>query len=211
VGELPLGLQVKLLRVLQDKLVTRVGGSRPLAVDVRIIAATHRDLAEAAKKGAFREDLFWRLNVVRIHIPPLRERPEDVFALAERFLARLAPGLGVVPEGFTPEARQALRACAWPGNARQLANAVERALVLRAAAGPIGLADLPPEVLARSLGNAAATGGMLSDLVKALEREQILLALRRARGVKVSAAEALGISRPTLDRKIEEYAIRWLE
>jgi DNA-binding NtrC family response regulator/pSer/pThr/pTyr-binding forkhead associated (FHA) protein len=211
VGELPLGLQVKLLRVLQDKLVTRVGGSRPLAVDARVIAATHRDLGEAVKKSAFREDLFWRLNVVRIHIRPLRERPDDVLALAERFLARLAPGLGVIPEGFTPEACQALCACSWPGNARQVANAVERALVLRTAAGPVGLADLPPEVLARAPGNVAPGNGTLSELVRALEREQILLALKRAQGVKVNAAEALGISRPTLDRKIEEYAIRWLE
>jgi transcriptional regulator with PAS, ATPase and Fis domain len=211
IAELPLGLQVKLLRVLQDRLVTRVGGSRPLAVDVRVVAATHRDLAESVKKGAFREDLFWRLNVVRIHVPPLRERPEDVLPLAERFLARLAPGLGAIPQGFTPEAHRALRACAWPGNARQLANAIERALVLRTGPGPIGLPELPPEVLAPAPGDAASGSGTLGELVKSLEREQILLALKRTRGVKVAAAEALGISRPTLDRKLEEYALRWPE
>jgi DNA-binding NtrC family response regulator/pSer/pThr/pTyr-binding forkhead associated (FHA) protein len=213
VGELPAAMQVKLLRVLQDRLVTRVGGSRAVAVDTRIVAATHRDLPEAVKKGEFREDLFWRLNVVRIHVPPLRERPEDVMPLAERFLARLAPTVGARAEGFTPQARQALQACLWPGNARQLANAVERALVLRSVQGPVAVADLPVEVTSPTVGSALSAGGprTLGELVKALEREQIVLALQRAKGVKVAAAESLGISRPTLDRKIEEYDLRVTE
>ncbi|MGC4123197.1 MAG: helix-turn-helix domain-containing protein [Myxococcales bacterium] len=164
------------------------------------------------KTGGFREDLFWRLNVVRVDLAPLRDRPEDVLPLAERFLSKLSTALGRRAQGFTDEARAALKACPWPGNARQVANALERALVLKPDSGPIGLTDLPPEVVAPEPA-AAATGvkadaaRTLGDLVKALEKEQIGLALRRARGVKSAAADALGISRPTLDRKIEEYAI----
>ncbi len=212
VGDLPPGLQVKLLRVLQDRRVTRVGGRHAVPVDVRVVAATHRDLEQAVAKGAFRDDLFWRLNVLRIHLPPLRERREDVLPLAERFLARLGRELGVPASGFSPEARRALIACPWPGNARQLSNAVERALVLRGSEGPIGLADLPTEVLFPALPRpGSAEGRTLGELVGALEREQVTLALRRAQGVKSAAAEALGISRPTLDRKIEEYEIRLFE
>ncbi|MBI3184717.1 MAG: sigma 54-interacting transcriptional regulator [Myxococcales bacterium] len=207
VGDLPATLQVKLLRALQDRTVQRVGGRSPIAVDVRVIAATHRQLEAAVKSGAFREDLYWRLNVLRVHLPPLRERREDILPLAERFFGRIAASLGRRAEGFTAEARGALEACPWPGNARQLANALERALVLKSG-GAIGLSDLPSEVLAPERGEVqAAAGRTLGELVRALEREQVALALRRARGVKTAAAEALGISRPTLDRKIEEYGI----
>jgi len=211
IGELPLPLQVKLLRVLQDRRVTRVGGKASIPVDVRIVAATHRDLDRAAADGAFRQDLLWRLKVLPIHLPPLRERPEDVLPLAERFLSRLSRELGKPPEGFTPEARRALTAYAWPGNARQLANALERALVVRQTAGPLGLLDLPAELLQTPAKAVGKPAGALGDMVRALEREQIVLALKRAQGVKVAAAEALGISRPTLDRKIDEYDIRLFE
>jgi DNA-binding NtrC family response regulator len=150
--------------------------------------------------------------VVRIDLPPLRERPEDVLPLANRFLARLSKTLGRRAEGFSDEAVAALTRCPWPGNARQLANALERALVLKAGTGPVELVDLPPEVLAPEpvpAGSAVKPDAArtLADLVRTLEREQIALALKRAKGVKSAAAEALGISRPTLDRKIEEYAI----
>jgi transcriptional regulator with PAS, ATPase and Fis domain len=213
VGDLPAPLQVKLLRVLQDRIVHRVGGRSGIPVDVRVVAATHRDLPEAVRTGAFREDLYWRLNVVRIHLTPLRERPEDVLPLAERFLSRLGTQLGRRASGFTDEARAALRACPWPGNVRQLANAIERALVLKGPGDLVGLRDLPPEVMAPERGAGAGSpagspgGGTLSDVVRAVEREHIVLALKRARGVKSAAAEALGISRPTLDRKIDEYRI----
>ncbi|HEY3451016.1 MAG TPA: sigma 54-interacting transcriptional regulator [Myxococcales bacterium] len=212
IGELTLPLQVKLLRVLQDHVVARLGGRGPIPVDVRVVAATHRDLSAMVKSGGFREDLFWRLNVVRVDLAPLRDRPEDVLPLAERFLAKLGKALGRRALGFTDEARAALKVCPWPGNARQLANALERALVLKPDSGPIGLPDLPPEVVAPEQGSAstgvkADAARSLGDLVKALEKEQIGLAMRRARGVKSAAAEALGISRPTLDRKIEEYGI----
>jgi DNA-binding NtrC family response regulator/pSer/pThr/pTyr-binding forkhead associated (FHA) protein len=208
VGDLPLALQVKLLRALQDRLVQRVGGRAPIPVDVRVLAATHRDLEAAMKSGAFREDLYWRLNVVRLHLPPLRERADDILPLAERLLSRLTARLGVRAEGFTPEAAQVLRACPWPGNARQLANAIERALVLKSDGGPIGTSDLPAEVIAPGpTATSAPPGRSLGDIVAAVEREQIVVALRRAKGTKVAAAEALGISRPTLDRKIAEYGI----
>jgi DNA-binding NtrC family response regulator len=212
VGDLPAPLQVKLLRVLQDRIVHRVGGRSGVPVDVRVVAATHRDLKEATRTGAFREDLYWRLNVVRIHLAPLRERPEDVLPLAERFLAKLGPQLGRRATGFTREASDALRACPWPGNVRQLANAVERALVLKGPGDKVGPGDLPPEVLgpATDMGTARPASGVqgpLSEVLRAVEREHIALALKRARGVKSAAAEALGISRPTLDRKLEEYGI----
>jgi DNA-binding NtrC family response regulator len=212
VGDLPLALQVKLLRVLQERVVQRVGGRAAIPVDVRIVAATHRDLPSLLKSGGFRDDLFWRLNVVAIPLLPLRDRREDVLPLADRFLARLAVRLGRRAAGFTAEAKDALGKCAWPGNARQLANAIERALVLREGDGPIGLADLPAEVLASTkAADRPPSGATLNELIRTLEREQITLALKRAKGVKVAAAEALGISRPTLDRKIEEYRIDLFE
>jgi len=204
IGDLPPALQVKLLRVLEERVVQRLGGRAPIGVDVRIIAATHRDLEAAVKAGTFRDDLFWRLNVLRLHLPPLAERAEDVLPLAERFLLRSSLDLGRRPEGFTAEAREALLACRWPGNIRQLANAIERSAVWHRGDGPIELFDLPPEVVAPE---ARSDGRTLAELIRVLEKEQITTAILRARGVKVAAAEALGISRPTLDRKIEEYGI----
>jgi transcriptional regulator with PAS, ATPase and Fis domain len=210
-GDLPLPMQVKLLRVLQERLVTRVGARTSFPVDVRVIAATHRDLPAQVKAGVFREDLYWRLNVVSLWLSPLRERPDDVTPLAELFLKRLSGSLGVPTEGFTDEARAALTRCPWPGNVRQLANAIERAVVLKTGAGPIGVLDLPPEVSAPppSPESPGASGPSrpLAESIAALEREQITLALHRARGVKTTAAQALGISRPTLDRKLEELGI----
>ncbi|MFL5345095.1 MAG: sigma 54-interacting transcriptional regulator [Hyalangium sp.] len=213
VGDLPAALQVKLLRVLQDRLVHRVGGRAGVPVDVRVVAATDRNLIEAVRAGHFREDLYWRLNVIRIPVAPLRDRPEDILPLAERLLAKMGPQLGRRAAGFTEEARAALRACPWPGNARLLANAIERALVLKGPGELIGLLDLPPEVVApepkpAAPGNGApATGITLAEVVRAVEREHIVLAMKRAKGVKSAAAEALGISGPALDQKIHEYGI----
>ncbi len=210
VGELPLELQVKLLRVLEEKLVFRLGGKTALSVDVRVVAATNRPLEAAVAKGTFREDLFYRLNVVRLALEPLRSRTEDVLPLARTFLARHAASLGRPPPPLTDEVQRALLACPWPGNARQLSNALERALVLKADDGALSLVDLPPEVVAPRREAPPSVGRTLAQLVAALEREQILLAMKRSRGVKAQAAEALGISRPTLDRKLAEYAIDWL-
>ena len=223
VGELPAPLQVKLLRVLQERLFCRVGSAIPRRVDLRVVAATHRDLDADARAGRFREDLFYRLAVIRVHAPPLRERPEDVPLLARALLARLAAALGRRDPGLGDEALAALRRWPWPGNVRELGNVLERALVLRApeASGPLG-----GDEIAASLGSPrmAAPGGEsvadqaggaeaiaedapLADKVAALERVEIEAALRRARGVKSRAAEALGLSRPTLDKKIADLGI----
>ncbi|MBL8935651.1 MAG: sigma 54-interacting transcriptional regulator, partial [Archangium sp.] len=210
VGELPLGLQVKLLRVLEEKLVFRLGGRTPVSVDVRVVAATNRGLEKAVADGTFREDLFYRLNVVRLALEPLRARPEDVLPLAQRFLERHAASLGRLAPPLSDEARAALTSYPWPGNARQLSNALERALVLKASDGALGLADLPPEIVAPRQATASTVGRTLGELVAILEREQIVLAMKRCRGVKAQASEALGISRPTLDRKLSEYGIDWL-
>ena len=204
-GELPLAQQVKLLRVLEDRLVQRVGGRAPIPVDVRVVAATNKSLEAEVAQQRFREDLFWRLNVVRIALPPLRERREDIVPLAKRLLKRHAGGADVE---LSPELAHALTRCDWPGNVRQLSNALERAWVLRAGEA-LTLTDLPPEVVAPRASETKT--GTLDELIRAVEREQIQLALRRTRGVKAKAAEQLGISRPTLDRKLQEYGIDWLE
>ncbi len=213
VGDLSAGLQLKLLRVLQDRLVNRVGGRAGIPVDVRVVAATHRNLIEAVRTGGFREDLYWRLNVVRIHLAPLRDRTEDILPLAERLLARMGPQLGRRSAGFTDEARAALRACPWPGNARQMANAIERALVLKGPGELVGLWDLPAEVVAPEPKPVpAGTGAQgarptLAEMLRAVEREQLVLAMKRAKGVRPAAAEALGLSLTALEQKLQEHAI----
>jgi two-component system response regulator PilR (NtrC family) len=213
IGELALPLQVKLLRVLQERAVVRIGAPVARRVDFRLIAATNRDLEAEVRAGRFREDLFYRLNVIRIRLPPLRERPGDVAPLAAALLARLAPGLGRPDPGLAATATAALEAEAWPGNVRELANVLERVLVLRpaGAGGPID-----GDEIAAAIGGPprAADGrpeergkGTLGEKIVALERSEITAALRAARGVKARAAEALGISRPTLDKKIAELGI----
>jgi len=147
VGELPLALQTKFLRVLEDRRFERVGGQKAIEVDVRVVAATNRDLADMVKRGAFREDLFYRLSVIAIAVPPLRERLDDVPQLAEHFLARFRGQAARRITGFSPDALAAMSRYAWPGNVRELRNAVERAVVL-GERDLIISADLPPQVLA---------------------------------------------------------------
>ncbi|HXU05139.1 MAG TPA: sigma 54-interacting transcriptional regulator [Polyangia bacterium] len=210
VGELSAAIQVKLLRVLQERVFCRVGSTIPRRVDVRFVAATHRDLEADVRAGRFREDLFYRLAVIRIRIPPLRERPDDVEPLARALLARTAAALGRRDPGLADDALAALRRWRWPGNVRELGNVLERALVLRApgASGPItagevatSLDDTPREAA------AAVAGTTLASKVDALERTEIEAALRKARGVKARAAQALGLSRPTLDKKMADLDI----
>ncbi|HMF43851.1 MAG TPA: sigma 54-interacting transcriptional regulator [Polyangia bacterium] len=211
VGELSAAIQVKLLRVLQERVFCRVGSTIPRRVDVRFVAATHRELEADVRAGRFREDLFYRLAVIRIKIPPLRERPEDIEPLARALMARTAAALGRREVGITDEALEALGRWRWPGNVRELANLIERALVLRPpeTTGPItadevaASLDEPP----REAAAAAASGTTLASKVDALERTEIETALRRARGVKARAAQALGLSRPTLDKKMADLAI----
>jgi two-component system NtrC family response regulator/two-component system response regulator AtoC len=207
VGELPPALQVKLLRVLQERVFFRVGSTVPRSVDLRVIAATHKPLEEEVRAGRFREDLFFRLNVLRIAIPPLRERREDVGPLAAALLARIARGLGRPDPGLQPRALAALERAPWRGNARELANTLERALVLRGGRrDPLSAEEVT--LAPGEIGDAApAVGDALADKVAALERSEIVAALRAARGVKAQAARRLGISRPTLDKKMQDLDI----
>jgi DNA-binding NtrC family response regulator len=214
IGELAPALQVKLLRVLQERAFQRVGSATTRSVDLRVIAATHRALEADVAAGRFREDLFYRLNVVRIAIPPLRDRREDVPVLAAALLARLARALGRPDPGLTAGAQAWLSRAPWKGNARELGNVLERALVLRE---PGRSGALDEDEIADAAGDAvrgAAVGGPapepgagLPAKVEALERAEIATALVAARGVKARAAKALGISRPTLDKKMAELDV----
>ncbi|HEY6560066.1 MAG TPA: sigma-54 dependent transcriptional regulator [Polyangiaceae bacterium] len=209
IGELPLGLQVKLLRVLEDEKIRRLGDVRDLKVDVRIIAASHRDLLAETKAGRFREDLFYRLNVLPIHCPPLRERREDIPLLIEHFTTRNNTRLGTNIRGLDTEARRLLYEYSWPGNVRELENTIERAMVL-AEGDQIVAADLPERIReARDPVQMQLASGELS--VKKTTRiiEEILIrrALQKTRGNRTRAAEILEISHRALLYKIKDYQI----
>ena len=205
VAEVPLGLQAKFLRAIQEREVTPLGSSRPVSVDVRLIAATNRDLEGEVREGRFRADLFYRLNVVHIELPPLRARHEDIPALVEHFLARYSEQYQVAPKRIAPDALDALVAFDWPGNIRQLQNTIERAFAL-SAADVVSLADLPPAVRGGPAPEAArgATGPLLLTLAES-ERQLIAAALEKSGGNKNEAARLLGIDRQRLYRKIEKY------
>ena len=201
IGELPLPLQGKILKALEEKEVRRVGAVRSRAVDVRIIAATHVDLTAAVARKEFREDLFYRLNVIPIHLPPLRERGEDVALIAEHFLGALASQYGLDAPAISPELRRALINHPWPGNVRELRNALERALLL--GDGALDPSDLFP------LGAPAAPGSgeiPFPARLDEIERSAAAAMLRRFDGNKSAAADALGISRSRLYRLLEGEA-----
>jgi two-component system, NtrC family, response regulator AtoC len=201
VGELPRDLQVKLLRVLQDQEVRPVGGSRSQKVDVRIIAATIRDLEDEVVRGRFREDLFFRLNVVTLRVPPLRDRAEDIPLLVEHFLGKHRERLGVRVEGITQRGLRRLVEYPWPGNVRELENAMERAMVL--CDGPqIDVQDLP--LAEQRPGRVEAVPGdvRLRSRLRALERELIAQALERTHGNRTRAARLLGITHRALLYKL---------
>jgi DNA-binding NtrC family response regulator len=204
VGELPPVLQAKLLRVCEDKEVRPLGATVGEKVDVRLIAATNRDLRRAVAEGKFRQDLFYRLNVVDIHVPPLRERPEDVPALITHFLAHSAHGSRA--NRLSAETLRILLNYPWPGNVRELENTLERALVLCR-----GEEITPAELPHHMTGSRAQAAGLHDAVLRRrsladLEREYILLALEVTEGKKKEAAELLGIDRKTLYRKLEEYS-----
>jgi two-component system, NtrC family, response regulator AtoC len=208
IGDLPLHLQVSLLRVLQEGEVRRVGDARTVRVDVRVLAATHHDLLQAVAAGTFREDLFYRLNVVALRLPPLRERPEEIEPLARRFLARHALRLGVAEKPLSAEALRRLLAWRWPGNVRELENALERAFVF--SEGEEIEADTFPEELRAPSGPPPQPGeGELSvkKAQRALEAELIRRALERTQGNRTRAAELLELSPRALLYKIREYGI----
>jgi DNA-binding NtrC family response regulator len=204
IGELPLQLQVKLLRVLQEKEVERLGGQRPIKVNVRIICATARDLAEEVRRGAFREDLFYRLQVIPIQLPPLRQRREDIPELCEHFLQEFSAGRPQ-PLKLSSGARNCLLAYDFPGNIRELRNILERASVL-STAPIIDLLELPGDLTGR-IGRPDAPPATLAAAVARAEKECILQALQRSGGNKTDAASFLGISRKNLWEKMKTQGI----
>jgi two-component system nitrogen regulation response regulator GlnG len=225
IGDLPMPLQTKLLRVLQEREVTPLGGERPIPVNVRILAATHQNLEERVREGRFREDLYFRLNVVPIEIAPLRERLDDIPALVEHFVERFSSELGVRKRWPTEGAMRQLAAHRWPGNVRELENAIKRALVLasgdviteedvagaieptRAASG--SWTDLVRSELAEMLDDTerASERGPYWDLVERLERVVIEQALEHSEGNQIQAARLLGINRNTLRKKLQDLGI----
>jgi transcriptional regulator with PAS, ATPase and Fis domain len=201
IGEIEPDVQVKLLRVLETGTFFRVGGTRPRRVDVRVVAATNRDLAEAMRTGDFRQDLFYRINTITVWLPPLRERPEDIAVLARHFVDTHAT-YGVKRLG--DRALAVLEAYAWPGNVRELLHAIERAVIL-AKSDEIGPEDLPPEVLG---GPAASTLGVnAAGSLERIERQHIVNTLREVGGHRGKAAALLEIDPKTLYRKIHAYRI----
>jgi len=224
VSEIPAGLQAKLLRVLQEREFERVGGNRTIKVNVRIIATSNRDLISYVEKGDFRQDLYYRLNVFPVLVPPLRERTDDILVLAEHFLRRFARKHGVKVTGLSDSARRAIMAYRWPGNVRELQNTVERAVILSEAFRPVTAAalglpgdlyldDLPaPDVVMESAAELPAEALAVSSdgprsvvRLEEMEKEAIRAALRQMGGNRTQVAAALGISIRTLRNKLQEY------
>jgi two-component system NtrC family response regulator len=208
VGEMSPSLQVKLLRVLQERTFERVGGNQPISVDVRIVAATNRDLSQAVEAGQFREDLFYRLNVVRIEVPPLSQRREDLPVLVAHFVKKYAAEVGRPAPQVDKAAMELIYSHAWPGNVRELENAIERAVIL--AGDSITPADLPLEIRPEERGAPSTElpqNMSINDAVEDLERRMIVRALKEAGGVAAHAAEALGLTKSNLAYKLKKYEI----
>ncbi|WP_411288949.1 sigma-54 interaction domain-containing protein, partial [Phenylobacterium sp.] len=218
ISEMDGRLQAKLLRALQEREIDRVGGSKPVKVDIRILATSNRDLALAVKDGSFREDLLYRLNVVNLRLPPLRERPGDVLALADHFVKKYAVANGVAERPLSQEARRRLGVHRWPGNVRELENAMHRAVLL--SVGPeieelaIRLPDGQPlaaadphlrAAQAASFAAESATRGFVGQTVAAMEQQLIIDTLEHCLGNRTHAANILGISIRTLRNKLKEY------
>jgi two-component system, response regulator FlrC len=212
IGEMELRLQAKLLRAIQEREIDRVGGGRPVRVNVRILAATNRDLAAEARAGRFREDLYFRLDVVALRLPPLRERPADIAPLARAFARRYAELNGVPPRDLAPAALHRLRAHAWRGNVRELENTVHRAVLLAEgdAIGPeaIELSGDAPAAAAQASYGASGDGmaGLVGRRMDDVERDLILSTLRHTGGNRTHAATILGISIRALRNKLRDYA-----
>jgi two-component system response regulator HydG len=200
IGEIPAATQVKLLRVLQERTFERVGGNESITVDVRVIAATNRDLAADVRAGRFREDLYYRLNVVHVEMPPLRVREGDVLVLANHFLRRFADENRKPVERFSDAAREKILAHTWPGNVRELENAIERAVVLCDEA-VVGEDDLPVDVAPRTGGNLRIPGATMAEI----EKHAILSTLEATGGSTAKAAQMLGISIRTIQYRLNEY------
>jgi two-component system response regulator PilR (NtrC family) len=212
IGELPAALQVKLLRVLQERKVRAVGASTEVSIDVRVLAATNRNVEDEVRSGKFRQDLYYRLNVIRIEVPPLRERREDVRPLAEHFLARCAAEMNKDVRVFAPDAVRALEAYVFPGNVRELENIVERAVAL-ATGQTLGLGDLPREVSGAASQPTPALVGLpvegcnIDDVLGEVERRLLLQALERSGGVRTHAAKLLGVTFRSLRYRLQKHAL----
>ena len=202
IGEIDAATQVKLLRVLQERQFERVGGEKTLTVDVRVICATNRDLKKEVELGNFREDLYYRLNVVHVEVPPLRERKEDIELLSASFLSTFNREDGRKIEGFTPAARKAMFSYSWPGNVRELRNTVEAAVVL-SRSNVIDIDDLPPQL--RETNGESSISFTLPVTMEEAEKGLILETISFCKGNKTKAADLLGIGRKTLHRKLAQY------
>ncbi len=230
IGDMPLGPQTKILRVLQSGTFERVGGNTPISVDVRVIAATNKPLEEAVANRTFREDLFYRLNVVRIELPALRNRKEDIPLLVNYFLNKYAQRQKQRPKSISPDVLAALEQYRWPGNVRELENVIQRALVV-AKGNAILQSDLPPEVVQRApaaIGTVAPQAAASAEdipaiaqtlfawarkdpklkIIPAVERELIVEALKHTKGNQVQAAKILGITRATLRKRVDKFGIK---
>jgi DNA-binding NtrC family response regulator len=223
---MPFSIQAKILRLLQEKRIERLGGREPISVDVRIIAATNRDLEAALAKGRFREDLYYRLKVVTLWLPPLRDRLEDVPLLADYFLARLAAEMGIDNPGINEEAKAFLSSRPWQGNVRELSNSIQKALIF-SRGGPINLESISKvvggerifsepdgvaeEAIRQWIRNILVSGTAKDTFNASIDHFASLMiaeALKLTRGNRSRAAELLGISRPTLLSRIEKYRIK---
>jgi len=228
IGDMPFSIQAKILRLLQEKSIERLGGRQPIPVDVRIIAATNRDLEKALQEGRFREDLYYRLKVVTLQLPPLRDRAEDIPLLADYFLSRFSVEMEMGNPGLTDEARTTLMGDSWPGNVRELANTLQKALIFSRGVpiGPdevsrvIGERDAPPSVKAQTvegsirewvremIGSAPSEERLFDTLMDRFAKILITEALNTTEGNRSRAAKLMGLSRPTLLSKIEKYQIQ---
>ncbi len=206
IGELPLSLQSKLLRALETQTFMRVGGTEQMKVDVRLIAATNRDLARESEQGSFRHDLYYRLAVVNLRVPSLRERPDDVPLLAQSFLERFSRENDRACPRLLPETLQVLKRAPWPGNVRELRNLMESLAILHPGEEILPM-HLPQELrqAAAAIANGAAQVPFVGRTMDEIEREAILRTLERTGGNRTQAAEILGIGLRTLQRKIKQY------
>jgi two-component system response regulator HydG len=206
IGDLPLALQPKLLRALQERVVRPVGGDAEVPFDARLIATTNRDLESAVEEGQFREDLYFRVNVIRVQLPPLRARESDVLLLAQHFLTQHAERAGKRLVGISPAAAERLVSYEWPGNVRELQNCIERAVAL-ARYEEITVDDLPEKIRAYRRSHVLVASDDPAELVplEEVERRYVLRVMEAVRGNKTLAARVLGLGRKTLYRKLEQY------
>jgi two-component system response regulator PilR (NtrC family) len=207
IGNTSLAIQVKLLRVLEDKIITPVGDTKPIEVDVRLIAATNADLEEDVKADRFRSDLFYRLNVIPIHIPPLRERTEDIPFLVNHFIGKYSQRNGVDLKVLTPEAMKAFHQYDWPGNVRELENCIERAVLL-SRGDTIDVSDFPIKMLENKPKTVISQDTPETPTLESIEKAYIYYIMNQTKGIKSKAAKLLGIDSSTLYRKLERYDLK---